>query len=48
MVSRQENYSVYDRWAITSEQLAEMLTFEVTGFEQCTNGSHSDMPEGDV
>ena len=48
MVSHQENYSVYQRWAITPEQLDEMLTFEIAGFEQCMNGSRSDVREGDV
>lgn len=48
MVSHEENYSVYERWIMTPEQLAEMLSFEVTGFEQCINGSHSDVLEGDV
>lgn len=39
MSSREENYSVYQRRNNTPEQLAEMLTFNVTGFQQCIGDS---------
>lgn len=38
MVWQEEDYTVYDGWQDTADQLAEMLTFNVTGVEEC-NGS---------
>lgn len=28
-------YTVYRRWNNTADQLAEMMAFDVSGFEQC-------------
>ncbi|CAM9229439.1 unnamed protein product [Ectocarpus sp. 12 AP-2014] len=36
MASWVDQYTVYRRWNNTADQLAEMMTFDVFGFEQCT------------
>ncbi|CAN0058419.1 unnamed protein product [Ectocarpus sp. 6 AP-2014] len=36
MASWDDEYTVYRRWNNTADQLAEMMTFDVGGFEQCT------------
>ncbi len=41
MIWEQKDYTVYDRWNNTADQLAEMLTFNVTGVEDCSRGSES-------
>eukprot|EP00903_Cladosiphon_okamuranus_P020100 g18458.t1 len=35
----EEDYTVFQRWNNTPAQLAEMFTFNVTGFQQCIDGS---------
>ncbi|CAB1107139.1 unnamed protein product [Ectocarpus sp. CCAP 1310/34] len=36
MASWNDQYTVYQRWNNTADQLTEMMTFDVGGFEQCT------------
>lgn len=45
---REEDYTVYAHWNNTPDQLAEMSTFNVTGFQQCISGSHSSALVGGV
>lgn len=35
MVWQQEDYTVYQRWNNTQDQLSEIVTFAVAGFEEC-------------
>ncbi|CAM9816372.1 unnamed protein product [Scytosiphon promiscuus] len=35
MVWQEEDYTVYQRWNNSQEQLSEIVTFTVPGFEQC-------------
>lgn len=46
MSLREEGYTLFRHWNNTQEQLAEMLTFNVTDFVQC--GSHSVVVDGET
>ncbi len=41
MVWQEEDYTAYDRWLNTEDQIKEVLAFNVTGVEKCSRSSDS-------